>query len=173
MGAGPIGLFHLQLALLAGARTVIVSDPSAPRRAVAASFGAHITVDSTTEDLSALVADATEGLGADAVIICIGVPQLVNDALVMARLGGRINLFAGLAAKGWAEVEANLIHYKELEVTGSANSHRSDYRVALQLIEAGQIKVAEMITDRFSLRMAYEALDKAASGEGIKVAVLP
>ena len=173
MGSGPIGLFHLQLSLLAGARTVIVSDPSAPRRAVADRFGAHRTVDPTTEDLAAIVADATGGLGMDSIIICIGVPQLVNDALNMARQGGRINLFAGLAAKGWAEIEANLIHYRELEVTGSANSRRSDYKTALQLIESGRIRVEEMVTDRFPLRDAHLALDKAAAGEGIKIAVMP
>ena len=173
MGSGPIGLFHLQLSLLAGARTVIVSDPSASRRAVASNFGAHITVDPTTEDLSSIVADATGGLGMDSIIICIGVPSLVNDALTMARQGGRINVFAGLAAKGWAEVEANLIHYRELEVTGSANSRRADYQVALQLIESGRIKVEAMVTDRFPLRAVHAALDKAARGEGIKIAVMP
>ena len=173
MGSGPIGLFHLQLSLLAGARTVIVSEPSATRRAVATTFGAHITVDPTTEDLSTIVADATGGLGVDSIIICIGVPALVNDALTLARQGGRINVFAGLAAKGWAEVEANLIHYKELEVTGSANSRRADYQIALQLIESGRIKVEAMVTDRFSLRSVHEALDKAAKGEGIKIAVMP
>jgi len=173
LGSGPIGLFHLQLSLLAGARTVIVSEPSAPRRALASTFGAQITVDPTVEDLAAIVAEATAGLGVDAVIICIGVPRLVNDALHLARQGGRINLFAGLAAKGWAEVEANLIHYKELEVTGSANSRRADYQTALQLIESGRIEVGPMVTDRFPLRSACEALEKAASGEGIKVAVLP
>ncbi len=173
MGAGPIGLFHLQLALLAGARTVIVSEPSAPRRAVASTFGAHITVDPSSEDLSVAVSECTDGLGVDTVIICIGVPRLVNDALTMARQGGRINIFAGLAAKGWAEVEANLIHYKELEVTGSANSRRADYQTALQLIESGRIKVEAMVTDRFPLRSAHAALDKAASGEGIKIAVMP
>jgi L-iditol 2-dehydrogenase len=173
MGSGPIGLFHIQLSLLAGARTVIVSEPSAPRRAVASTFGAHITVDPTTEDLPSVVSEITGGLGMDSIIICIGVPKLVNDALNLARQGGRINLFAGLAAKGWAEVEANLIHYKELEVTGSANSRRADYQTALQLIESGRIKVEAMVTDRFSLKSAREALDKAASGEGIKIAVLP
>src|SRR5437764_6149949 len=91
----------------------------------------------------------------------------------MARQGGRINIFAGLAAKGWAEVEANLIHYKELEVIGSANSRRADYQAALQFIESGRIKVGPMVTDRFPLRSACEALDKVASGEGIKIAVLP
>ena len=172
MGSGPIGLFHLQLALLAGARAIIVSDPSAPRRAVASTFGAHITVDPTAEDLSSVVSEVTGGLGVDSVIICIGIPTLVNDALNMARQGGRVNIFAGLAAKGWAEIEPNLIHYKELEVTGSANSRRADYQTALQLIESGRIKVEAMVTDRFPLRSAHAALDKAASGEGIKVAVM-
>lgn len=173
MGSGPIGLFHLQLALLAGARTVIVSDPSAPRRAIASTMGAHFTVDPTAENLHAIVSDATEGIGVDSVIICIGVPALVNDALNMVRQGGCVNIFAGLAAKGWAEVEANLIHYKELEVTGTANSRRADYKVALQLIESGRIMVETMVTDRFPLRSAQAAFDKAASGEGIKIAVMP
>lgn len=172
IGSGPIGLFHLQLSLLAGARTVIVSDPSAPRRTVASTFGAHITVDPTTEDLASVVSEVTGGLGVDVVIICIGIPTLVNDALNIARQGGRVNIFAGLAAEGWAEIESNLIHYKELEVTGTANSRRADYQTALQLIESGRIKVEAMVTDRFPLRSACAALDKAASGEGIKVAVM-
>ncbi|HYU71994.1 MAG TPA: zinc-binding dehydrogenase [Ktedonobacteraceae bacterium] len=173
MGAGPIGLFHLQLSLLAGAQPVMVSDPSAPRRAIASAFGAHITIDPIAEDLPSVVSEATGGRGVDSIIICIGVPRLVNDALTMARQGGRINIFAGLAAKGWAEVEANLIHYKELEVTGSANSRRADYQTALQLIESGRVEVGPMVTDRFPLRSVREAFDKAASGEGIKIAVLP
>ncbi len=173
MGSGPIGLFHLQLSLLAGARTVIVSDPSVSRRDVATHFGAHIVVDPTKEDLATIVNDATAGLGVDATIICIGVPQIVNDALNMTRQGGYINLFAGFAAKGWAEIEANLIHYKELQVTGTANSRRADYQVALQLIESGRIAVEDMVTDRFSLHETQAAIDKAASGEGIKIAVIP
>jgi hypothetical protein len=33
--------------------------------------------------------------------------------------------------------------------------------------------VEQMVTDRFPLRSACEALDKVASGEGLKIAVLP
>ncbi len=99
MGSGPIGLFHLQLSLLAGARTVIVSEPSAPRRAVASTFGAHIAVDPTVEDLPSLVSEVTGGLGVDPIIVCIGVPTLVNDALNMVRQRGCINIFAGLLPK--------------------------------------------------------------------------
>lgn len=173
LGSGPIGLLHLQISLLSGARTVIVSDPSASRRAVAEDLGASVTVDPTNEDLAEVVAEHTDGLGVDAAIICIGVPALVNDAFRMTRKGGRVNVFAGLAGDGWAEVEANLIHYNELVVTGASNSRRADYEVALRLIESGRIRVEPMVTHRFPLGEAIEAIDKSASGDGIKVAVMP
>lgn len=173
LGSGPIGLLHLQVSLLSGARTVIVSDPSASRRAVAGDLGAHVTLDPNNEDLAEVVAEHTDGLGVDAAIICIGIPALVNDAFRMARKGGRVNVFAGLAGDGWSEVEANLIHYNELVVTGASNSRRADYEKALRLIESGRIQVESMVTHRFPLSEAIEAIDKSASGDGIKVAVMP
>jgi L-iditol 2-dehydrogenase len=173
LGGGPIGIFHLQLSLLAGADAVIVSEPSPFRRDFASRLGAHV-VDPTAEDLPAIVAEATAGLGADSTIICIGLPQLVNDALTMTRRGGRINIFAGLSGRGWAQVEANLIHYNELEVTGTTAARRSDYEVALRLIESGRVEVEPMVTDRFPLQRAGEAITEAMSGaEGLKVAVIP
>ena len=173
LGAGPIGLFHLQLALLAGAGTVIVSQRSEARRSMASEFGAHVVVDPTSEDLSEVVAEHTGGRGADVVIVCIGVPQLVGDALRLARKGGRVNLFAGLAGKGLTEVEANLIHYNELQVTGQSGTRRSDFETALRLIESGRVDTRKMITHRFPLRETLKAIETVSSGEGIKVAVMP
>ena len=173
MGAGPIGLFHLQLALLAGARTVIVSEPSEERQSFAKDLGAHVTVDPESEDLSGVVAEHTDGLGAAVVLICIGIPQLVNEAFELARLGGRINVFAGLANEGWAEVAANLIHYNQLEVTGVTGARRSDYAIALRLIESGRVDVSDMVTHRFPLKDAAEAIEVSTGDEGIKVAVMP
>jgi len=173
MGSGPIGLLHTQLALLSGARQVIVSEPRPDRRRFAEKLGAHFTVDPASEDPSAVVAEATGGLGVDVAIVCIGRPQLVNGAFQLARKGGRINVFAGLAGEGWAEVEANLIHYNELEVTGASDSRCADYGAALRLIESGCVDVSRMVTHRFSLPSIKEALDVVAGGEGIKVALKP
>ena len=173
LGGGPIGIFHLQLSLLAGAGTVLVSEPSPFRRGFSSRLGARV-VDPTVEDLPAIVAEATGGLGVDSTIVCIGLPQLVNDALTMTRKGGRINIFAGLSGQGWAQVEANLIHYNELEVTGTTAARRSDYEVALRLIESGRVDVESMVTDRFPLQRASEAIAEAMTGaEGLKVAVIP
>jgi L-iditol 2-dehydrogenase len=174
LGGGPIGIFHLRLSLLAGAGTVIVSEPSPFRRDFASSLGAQVVVDPTVEDLPSIVAETTGGLGVDSTIICIGLPQLVNDALTMTRKGGRINIFAGLSGQGWAQVEANLIHYNELEVTGTTAARRSDYEVALRLIESGRVDVKTMVTDRFPLQRASEAIaETMTGGEGLKVAVIP
>ncbi len=174
LGGGPIGIFHLQLSLLAGAGVVIVSEPSPFRRDFASDLRAKVVVDPTVEDLPSIVAETTGGVGVDSTIICIGLPQLVNDALSMTRKGGRINIFAGLSGLGWAQVEANLIHYNELEVTGTTAARRSDYEVALRLIESGRVETQSMVTDRFPLHRASEAIaETMTGGEGLKVAVIP
>jgi L-iditol 2-dehydrogenase len=173
MGAGPIGIFHLQLARLAGAYPVIISEPNRRRREFALRYGADIVVDPTADDLRAAVAEATHGIGGDRVLLCIGRIELVNEGLELARTGGNVNLFAGFAGDGWSEVSANLIHYKELVVTGTSNSRRADYEVALRLIESGRVDVSPMVTHRFPLRQIDDAFATAAGGDAIKVAVLP
>jgi L-iditol 2-dehydrogenase len=152
---------------------VIVSNRSEARRNFATELGAQVTVDPTSEDLWEVVAEHTDGLGVDAAVICVGRPQLVNDALRVTRKGGRVNVFAGLAGEGWAEVEANLIHYNELVLSGASDSRRRDYDTALRLIESGRVAAERMITHRFPLKHAEKAIETSAGGEGIKVAVMP
>lgn len=172
MGAGPIGLFHLQLALLAGADQVIVSEPDPLRRETASSFGATTVADPAAGELEAAVAVATGGVGVDAAIVCVGVSPLVNEALQLCRSGGRVNIFAGLKDP-MAEVDGNLVHYKELVLTGTSNSRRSNYRSALRLIETGRIDARAMVTHRFGLASVVEAIETVTSREAIKVAVVP
>jgi L-iditol 2-dehydrogenase len=172
MGAGPIGLMHLQLVLLSGAGAVIVSQRSPARRALAERLGATVAVDPTSQDLAEVVDDITGRRGVDLAIIAIGVPELVNEALRLTRLGGRVNIFAGLAGKGWAEVEANLIHYRQLMVTGSSDVRRSDYEAALELITSERVDTASLVTHRFPLEDVAGAFATAAGREAVKVAVL-
>lgn len=171
IGAGPIGLMHLQLALRAGASAVVVSELSPSRREVAEELGATYAVDPT--ELAATVERLTAGIGVDASIVCIGIPQLVNDAIALTRKGGNVNIFAGLAGDGRVSVLANEIHYKELVVTGTSAMHRRDYEQALHLIVNGHVNVARLVTARIPLANAVEAFDLAQAGTGLKVAVVP
>jgi L-iditol 2-dehydrogenase len=173
MGAGPIGLFHLQLAVLAGARAVIVSEPSAARRAQAERLGATVAVDPGAQDLAEVVQELSQGVGVDASVVCVGVPELVNQAVELSRSGGRVNVFAGLTGAGWARVAASRIHYRQVRLTGSANSRRADFETALRLIESGRVETASMVTHRFPLAAVDQAVATVGAGEAIKVAVLP
>jgi L-iditol 2-dehydrogenase len=174
MGGGPIGLMHVQLARQAGARTVIVSEPSEGRRAAAQRLGAGVTVDPTSEDLARVVASASDGVGIDVGMVCIGIPALVNEALSLCRTAGRVNAFAGFSKGGGvAEIDMNLIHYKQLTLTGSANARTADFETALQLIESGQFDSEAMITHRFALADVREALGVVGRADVIKVAVIP
>lgn len=173
VGAGPIGLIHLQLARIAGAQF---------RGGGAAALGgvgdhdlagAGLTVDPTTEDLPGIVRGLTDGEGADVAVLCIGVPALVNDCLNLVRKRGRVSIFAGLAGEGWSNIAANLIHYREITVVGASNSGRDSFVRAVRLIESGAIDTKSLITHTFGLSRATEAIELVASGEGIKVAVVP
>lgn len=173
IGGGAIGLMHARLAKLAGASTVILSEPVEFRRTIATEFGADVTVDPTTEDLAQVVADLTQGDGADVVIVCIGVPALVNDALTLARTHARVSLFAGFPTDERTAIDSNLIHYKELTVVGSSNSNVVDYQRAIGMIESGVIDTARLVTHRFSVDQYEDAVDTINHPQALKVAIIP
>lgn len=173
LGVGPIGMIHLQLARLAGAQTVIVSDPNTSRLARARALGADVTVDPTEQNLLEVVRDVTDGVGADVAVLCIGLPELVNECLELVRKRGRVSIFAGLAGEGWSTIAANLIHYRELTVVGASNSGRESFARAVRLISSGAIDTRSLVTHTFGLSRATEAIEFVATGEGLKVAVVP
>lgn len=172
LGTGPIGLLHIKLARFSGARLVVASEPSASRRAAALAAGADVVVDPTTEDLQAIVRAHTHGLGADVVIVAIGVPSLAAQALTLARRRGRISLFAGFSVGDSTPIDVNLIHYSELVVTGAFGLSRLNFERALDLITTGRIEVASLVTHRFGLAAITDALAMAEQGAAIKVAVM-
>lgn len=171
LGAGPIGLMHAALARLSGARQVIVSEPNAARRQAAADRGVEHVCDPGTESVMEFVKARTDGLGADVVILAIGVPQLANEALHLVRKGGHVNLFAGFSAGDTSNIDVNLIHYNEIVVTGASALSRRDYGLALNMLSAGQIDANSLITHRYEVADSLAAFDEAGSGRALKVAI--
>lgn len=171
LGAGPIGLMHAALARLAGARQVIVSEPNAARRQAAVDRGVVHVCDPSHESVLDFVKARTDGLGADVVILAIGVTPLANEALNLVRKGGHVNLFAGFTAGETANVDVNLIHYNEIVVTGASALARRDYEMALHMLSVGQIDANSLITHRYPVADSLAAFDEAGSGRALKVAI--
>ncbi|MGE4276457.1 MAG: alcohol dehydrogenase catalytic domain-containing protein [Lawsonibacter sp.] len=173
VGAGPIGLFHLQLSKIAGARKVIVSEPNESRREVAQQLGADLVVDPTKEDLAAIVNRETGGQGMDVIVMAIGVPALVNSTLKLCKRGGTVNLFAGFAGTGESTVEVNTIHYGEINVNGSTAYRLEDYLAAAEMIKSGKINADKIVTHKFKIDDFQSAYDVCISGTGLKVVIEP
>ncbi len=173
LGAGPIGLLHTQLARVAGAGQVIVTNRSAHRRELARALGATHAVDPAAQDISSVVLEATGGRGADVVIVAVGVAELADQALRLAGIGGRVNYFAGFPKGSTAEVEVNLIHYNELVVTGGSNARRADVVRAVELLSDGAIDAEALVTHRIPLSHFEEAIGVVSSRAGVKTAVVP
>lgn len=173
-GAGPIGLIAVILARQLGAAKVIVSQTSVARRELAARFGADVTIDPRAEDLVTRIAAETGGRGADCVMVATPIRAVFSQALQTAAIGGRVNYFAGLPSRASSvDLDANLIHYRELRVTGSTANTTEDCLDALAILAANPEAYRRLVTHRFGLSDIEEAFRMSADGEALKVVVRP
>lgn len=173
VGAGPIGLMHLQLSKIAGASKVIVSEPNEFRRKKSEILGADVIVNPVEEDIKEIVMKETNGLGVDRIILAIGVPAIVDSTIKLCKKGGTICLFAGFAGTGECKIEANTIHYNEINVCGSTAYKRSDYLAAAEMVKTGKINLDEIATHTYKLDDFNAAYEMNKSGAGLKIMIEP
>ena len=122
----------------------------------------------------AALLDLTAGEGADVVITANSSVETHLQSLKMARQRGRINYFGGLpAGSPNIDMSSNLIHYKELLLTGSHGSVPRQHRIALELLSRGIIDGAALITSSFPLDEIEAAFVVAEGHQGLKVVVHP
>ena len=171
IGAGPMGLLHLLLARALGAGVVIVSEPDEARAEVARRLGATVVLDPRRDDFAAAVKERTAGLGADAVIVTAGLAEVVAQSLECSRPQGVVNLFAGFPPDTSVPLDPNVVHYKEIRLTGSQNASIDQYRRTLQLLP-NLAAIDEVTTHRFPLAEATEAYHVRLRGEGLKSMVV-
>ncbi len=173
MGAGPIGCLHTMVAKARGAR-VIVSEPSANRRAEAARFQPDALVDPFAEDLVAFVKAFTGGLGASIAICANPIVSTQTQAVELTRKAGRIVLFGGLPKSNpMTTLDGNRIHYGEQMVVGAFSYHPTQHEAAVSLLHRGIIPAGDLITHTMPLADIGLAFETAASGAGLKVMVEP
>lgn len=171
LGTGPIGLIHCGLASSAGARVMACGRQA--RLDPARAMGAEVTTSAQGEDLVREVLAWTDGVGADVIIIAVGDTGLVPIAAQCARIGGHVSFFAGFPAGSTAQIDPNLVHYRELTLSGSANATLDDYAAAVDALSSGRIDLSPLITHEYELSDVSDALDAVRTRAGLKVAVRP
>lgn len=163
IGQGPIGLMHAALARRAGAR-VLTSDLFAERHAIAARFGLKEPIDAGKENVVERVLAATEGRGADAVILAVAGSALIRTAMDAARPGGKIMLFAQ-TQHGEATIDPAAVCVDEKTLLGSYSSSFPILSEVTGLVFGSYrngFDLTQLISHRFPLEEAVAAIDLAS-----------
>lgn len=174
IGAGPVGCIHAALARGKGALRVIIADRNAERLAFARAFDPDLVIDAAREDLVQAVMKFTGGDGAQVVISAAPSPQAVVQSVEMARKGGRVLLFGGLAKEDSKPgVDMNLVHYNALSLIGTTTFAPRHQAEALRMIASGSFPAAKLVSHRFPLARFEEGARLALEGRALKCVFVP
>jgi L-iditol 2-dehydrogenase len=171
MGAGPIGCLHIVAAKAKGAK-VIISEPSEVRCNMVQRFVPDEIVNPIDEDLAARVRVSTNNVGPDVVICANPVADTQTTAVQIVRKRGKVILFGGLPKNNpMTTLNANIIHYAEIEVIGSFSYHPHIHKQALDMLDRNLIPAEHLITHEFPLNEIGRAYQTAANSNALKVVI--
>jgi L-iditol 2-dehydrogenase len=173
LGSGPIGCFHAQLAKLRGASTVIMIEINDGRLKMAKEYGADFIINSTKEDPIEAVRRITKGIGADKVISANPSTISQQQSIFMARKGGVVVFFGGVAKGKLTELDTNYIHYNGLWIYGHYGSSSIQVQKAFELVISDKFPAKRIITHVLPLDKINEAIQLTKTGEALKVVLIP
>lgn len=160
VGCGTIGLLTLQAARAAGASRVLATDVQANRLGLARELGA-VTCNAASEDVLAFVHRETAGRGADVVFECAGSPATTEAIFPLVRAGGTVCL-VGLPPDPVVPWDlSNLVH-REVTAVGVFR-YANCFADSIQLVAAGQVELAPLVTARYSLEDSARAFEFAST----------
>ncbi|MGF7239287.1 MAG: zinc-dependent alcohol dehydrogenase family protein [Frankia sp.] len=163
VGAGTMGLLLLQLLRHGGAREVVVVDRNRARLEFAETLGATATATAVGD---------TDPDGFEVVVDATGSPAAIEAAFSSVRRGGRFLVFGVSPAEATVSLSPFRIYNDEITVIGSMAVLHS-FRPALELVAAGAVRVAPLVTSRLPLERFPDALAGVRAGTGVKTHITP
>jgi L-iditol 2-dehydrogenase len=163
-GAGPIGIICAQTARAFGAAEIIVTDLVPERRQRALRYGATQVLDPRETDV------ATAGLDVNAFVDATGSPQAVMSGIKAVRPAGT----AVLVGVGHSEMSLPVEHIQNLEITVTGIFRYTDtWPAGIHLVASGLVDLDSLVTGRFGLERADEALQSDVDPNSLKSVVYP
>jgi threonine dehydrogenase-like Zn-dependent dehydrogenase len=168
VGCGPVGLMAVLCATGVAGRLIAVDGVPA-RRELAGRLGAEMAA---PEDAAAVVAAATDGLGADVVIEAAGSPGGLDASLRLARGRGIVSV-VGAHFEPDYPLDNALMFERELTLRFSIGDPNADGELLLARLSRGELDPSAIITHRLPLADAAEAYRLFDSREATKVVLSP
>jgi len=177
LGGGSMGLLHLMVLKNMGCHSILI-EILPERLNIARSLGADVLINPQTEDPISHIRELTNGNGVDSAIVSIGIPVLISQGLEIVKEGGSVILFGGTADTTGVEIDINTIHYREINLVGSAGLGRPSSQrnvglldKAIELLTQDNLPAEQLITHRFSLDDIEEAFRIIEEKKGIKAMI--
>ncbi|MGH9243987.1 MAG: Zn-dependent alcohol dehydrogenase [Acidimicrobiales bacterium] len=169
IGCGGVGLNVIQGARIAGAGEIIAVDMVPTKLELATQFGATRTVNAAERDAVGGVMELTEQRGVDVAFEVIGLKQTIDQTIIMTRRGGQAIVVGVPRMDAIVEVPAFLGLVASAKTIkgcwyGSSNVHRDVPRL-VELYQAGQLKLDELISRTITLDEVNDAFDAMERGE--------
>ncbi|OGP88988.1 MAG: alcohol dehydrogenase [Deltaproteobacteria bacterium RBG_16_48_10] len=176
-GAGPIGIFAVAFARSFGASQIIAIGGTEDRLKMCKTLGATLTLNRnklSKEVRKEAVMEVTHGLGVDVAFEMAGESDALTECISLTRTGGAC-VSAGFAEpRGKMEIDPFLdIGRKNLRLQGIWVSEVRHTHMALQLILSRMEEFEKLITHRFSLSEANDAIRVMKTKEAVKAVLLP
>ena len=173
IGQGPIGIILSVLAKRAGAR-VISSDLYEQRLTISKEFGLENQITASVADTVQEVRRQTEGRGADAAVLAVGSNRLIRTAVDAIRPGGQVLLFAQ-TQHGDAAFDPAAVCVDEKTLVGSYSASVDLQDESVQFVMGREMALERLISHRFPLERAVEALELAAhpQPDSMKIVIQP
>ena len=169
LGAGPIGILILEVALKAGAARVLVSEPVEARREMAKRLGATVVIDPMNEDLLKAAVILGEGRGFDRVFDASGKTAVARQAFDLAGRGGVVVLVAVYPPGTEIGLPSAYPGGKEITVKGTLIS---PYCFPRSINLLSELELEPLISIR-PLEEVNKAYHDLLAGRGMKVLLKP
>lgn len=181
LGDGPIGLMQLMLLKkhFPGIRVMIVGKIK-HRLEMASRLGAdriyEINNDINCETIAKLFTELDDKRSPNLIFVSNNNIESLRIAYKLANKNGQVILFSGIKNRfsdtsdpdDSILMDANFIHYNQISVTGSFSSTPENLNEAMKLVNAGEIRIKDLITNTFELRKLEDALKTSESFRGLK-----
>ena len=168
VGLGVSGLLHIQLLAARGITRLIGITRSSWKLELAAAFGAAIT--STPEAAGDVLAEFSEGRGADLVVEAAGKEATLAQAITLAGTGGEVLVF-GTLTSGNQGLPYYQLYHKELTVYNPRAAIPDDYDAGIAMAAAGSLRLDDLITHTFAVEDAAGAFEAVEDTSSLKVII--
>jgi S-(hydroxymethyl)glutathione dehydrogenase / alcohol dehydrogenase len=176
VGAGQFGLWITQGLRVAGAERIIVVEPRADRRAVAAALGATHVVDPADGDPVEQVRELTGGRGADYGFEAAGPPEAMVQAFTMTRNAGTVVVGGVIDKDDVVTFPAMMLAVRGRSVHSVQNGNlrmTRDLASYARMLEAGLLDPRPVLTGHYRLEEIGRAVAAADGGRDLTGVVFP